>query len=107
MTILESIVLGIVEGLTEFLPISSTGHLTIAEKILGLPIDSDSITAFTAVVQIGAIVAVLLFFRDDILRLLGVAARGVRSAEGRRTSDWRLVVAVVVGSIPIGIVGFA
>jgi undecaprenyl-diphosphatase len=107
MTILESIVLGVVEGLTEFLPVSSTGHLTIAEKILGLPIDSDAITGFTAVVQFGAILAVLIFFRTDILRLLGVAVRGVRSAEARRTSDWRLVLAVLVGSIPIGVVGFA
>jgi undecaprenyl-diphosphatase len=105
MTILESIVLGIVEGLTEFLPVSSTGHLTIAEKILGLPIDSDAITGFTAVVQFGAIVAVLIFFREDILRLLGVALRGVRSAEARQTSDWRLVLAVIAGSIPIGVAG--
>jgi undecaprenyl-diphosphatase len=107
MTILQAIVLGIVEGLTEFLPVSSTGHLTIAEKILGLPIKADSITAFTAVVQAGAIAAVLLFFREDILRLLGAAGRGVRSAEARRTSEWRLVLAVIVGSIPIGIVGLA
>src|SRR4051812_10378325 len=106
MNILESIVLGIVEGLTEFLPVSSTGHLTIAEKVLGLPIDSDAITGFTAVVQFGAIVAVLIYFRDDILRLLGVAARGVQSAEVRSTSDWRLVLAVIAGSIPIGIIGF-
>jgi undecaprenyl-diphosphatase len=107
VSILESIVLGIVEGLTEFLPVSSTGHLTIAEKILGLPIKADSITAFTAVVQFGAIVAVLLFFRQDILRLLGAGVRGVRSAEARQTSDWRLVLAVIVGSIPIGIAGLA
>ena len=107
MTILEAIILGIVEGLTEFLPVSSTGHLTIAERLMGLEIDSDAITGFTAVVQFGAIVAVLLFFRTDILRLLGVAARGVRSAEERRSSDWRLVLAVIVGSIPIGICGLA
>jgi undecaprenyl-diphosphatase len=107
MTILQSIVLGIVEGLTEFLPVSSTGHLTIAEKAMGLKIDSDAITGFTAVVQFGAIVAVLIFFREDILRLLGVAVRGVRSPQERRTSDWRLVLAVIVGSIPIGICGLA
>ena len=63
MSILDAIILGIVEGLTEFLPISSTGHLTIAEKILGKDISSDSVTAFTAVIQVGAIVAVLIFFR--------------------------------------------
>jgi undecaprenyl-diphosphatase len=107
LSILQAIILGIVEGLTEFLPVSSTGHLTIAEKVLGLPIKADSITGFTAVVQFGAIVAVLIFFRDDILKLLGVAWRGLRSEQERRTSDWRLVLAIIVGTIPIGIVGLA
>jgi undecaprenyl-diphosphatase len=106
VSILEAIVLGIVEGLTEFLPVSSTGHLTIAEKLLGLPIDSKGITAFTAVVQAGAIVAVLIFFKEDILRLLGVAIRGARDPKERETADWRLVLAVIVGTIPILIVAF-
>lgn len=48
----QAIVLGIVEGITEFLPISSTGHLTITEKLMGLPIDDPAVTAFTAVIQI-------------------------------------------------------
>lgn len=107
MTILQAIVLGIVEGLTEFLPVSSTGHLTITEKLMGLPIDSDSITGFTAVVQFGAIVAVLLFFREDIARLVAAAGRGVRSPQARQTSEWRLVLAVIIGSIPIGVIGLA
>ena len=107
MNLLQAIGLGIVEGLTEFLPVSSTGHLTITEKLMGLPIDADSITAFTAVVQFGAIVAVLLFFRDDILGLVRAALAGVRDPAARRTSEWNLVLAVVIGSIPIGIVGLA
>ena len=49
----EAVVLGIVEGLTEYLPVSSTGHLTIAEKLLGLPVDDVAITAYTAIIQIG------------------------------------------------------
>lgn len=106
MTVIQAIVLGIVEGLTEFLPVSSTGHLTIAEKLLGQPIDDDSVTAFTAVVQMGAIAAVLLFFARDIRRLLVAGWRGARRPAERRSGDWRLLVAVVVGSIPIGIVGF-
>jgi undecaprenyl-diphosphatase len=105
MNILQAIVLGIVEGLTEFLPVSSTGHLTIAEKIMGLPIKADSITGFTAVVQFGAIVAVLLFFREDILRIVRAFFAGLASAEARTTSDWRLVQAVIVGTIPVVIVG--
>lgn len=105
MNLLQAVVLGIVEGLTEFLPVSSTAHLTITEKLMGLPIKADAITGFTAVVQFGAIVAVLLFFRDDILRLARAALAGVQHAEARQTSDWRLVVAVIVGSIPVGVVG--
>jgi undecaprenyl-diphosphatase len=107
MDLWQAVVLGIVEGLTEFLPVSSTGHLTIAEKLLGLPIDDDSITAFTAVIQMGAILAVLLYFFKDIIKLLQAGYAGVRSPAARDNQDWRLACAVVVGSIPIGIIGFA
>jgi len=78
--LLSAIVLGVVEGLTEFLPVSSTGHLTIFEKILGLPIDAREITAFTAVIQIGAIVAVIVYFRVDIWRIAKAWVAGLGSA---------------------------
>ena len=107
MNLLEAVGLGIVEGLTEFLPVSSTGHLTITEKLMGLDIDSDAITGFTAVVQIGAIAAVLLYFREDIIRLLRAGLAGVRDEGARHEADWRLFVAVIVGSIPVGLIGFA
>jgi undecaprenyl-diphosphatase len=107
VSILDAIILGIVEGLTEFLPISSTGHLTIAEKLLGLTVSDKSITAFTAVIQVGAIVAVLLFFREEILKLLDAVVHGLRNEERRRTDpNWRFAWLIVLGSIPIGIVGF-
>ena len=77
MSILDAIILGIVEGLTEFLPVSSTAHLTIAEKILGKDIDSDAVTAFTAVIQVGAIIAVLIYFREDIRKLLSAVFHGL------------------------------
>ena len=57
----QSIVLGIVEGITEFLPISSTGHLTVTEKLMGIPIDDPSVTAYTAIIQIGAIAATVVW----------------------------------------------
>ena len=66
VNIVDATILGIVEGLTEFLPVSSTGHLTIAEKLLGLKIDDPSVTAFTAIIQTGAILAVIVYFRRDI-----------------------------------------
>ena len=108
MSIIDAIILGIVEGLTEFLPISSTGHLTIAEKLLGKDIDAKSVTAFTAVIQVGAIVAVLVFFRTDILRLLDAVVHGFRNEERRRRDPhWRFTWLIVIGSVPIGIVGLA
>jgi undecaprenyl-diphosphatase len=64
----QAVVLGIVEGLTEFLPISSTGHLTIAEQLLGLPVDDAAVTAYTAIIQIGAIAATFLYFARKIAR---------------------------------------
>lgn len=105
--ILDAVVLGVVEGLTEFLPVSSTGHLTIAEGLLGLEVDDPSVTAFTAVIQSGAIAAVLLYFRTDILRFARGFVAGLRSAEGRRSADWTFTLAVVLGSLPIGVVGLA
>jgi undecaprenyl-diphosphatase len=108
LSILDAIVLGIVEGLTEFLPVSSTGHLTIAEKLLGKDIDANSVTAFTAVIQVGAIVAVLIYFREDILKLLSAVFGGFRNEERRKADpNWRFAWLIVIGSIPIGIVGLA
>jgi len=103
--IVDAVVLGVVEGLTEFLPVSSTGHLTIAEGLLGLQVDDPAVTAFTAVIQSGAILAVLLYFAKDIARLVADLFGGLRHAEQRAEPGFRLAVGVVVGSIPIGIVG--
>jgi undecaprenyl-diphosphatase len=101
----KSIILGVVEGLTEFLPVSSTGHLTITEKILGLEVDDKGVTAYTAIIQVGAILAAIIYFRRDILKFILGFIGGVRSAEGRRTQDWRMAVNVIVGCIPIAIAG--
>ena len=104
MSILEAIVLGIVQGLTEFLPISSTGHLRIVPAFLGW---EDPGAAFTAVTQLGTMAAVLLYFRDgpepDRPGLAALAAR--RAA--RRELDARLGWYIVLGTIPIGIFGLA
>lgn len=106
LSYLDSLVLGVVEGLTEFLPVSSTGHLTVTEKLLGFTLDDPGLTAYTAIIQLGAIVATFLFFWRDILRLAGAWFAGLRSAEGRRHHDYQLAWAVIVGSIPVGLVGF-
>ena len=62
MNWLHAVILGIVEGITEFLPVSSTGHLNIVEKLLGYDINTVGMTAFTAVIQIGAILAAIIYF---------------------------------------------
>ena len=100
----DAVVLGIVEGLTEFLPISSTGHLTIFEKLLGLPIDSDEITAFTAVIQVGAILAVLVYFRSDIGRIVRAWVLGLFKPEHRGSFDYRFGWYVIAGSVPIVVI---
>jgi len=101
----DSLILGVVEGLTEFLPVSSTGHLTIAEALLGKQTDNPSITAFTVIIQFGAIVATFIYFRRDIVRLVAAWARGLVSAEARENPDYRFAWYVVAGSIPVVIAG--
>lgn len=105
--LVDAVVLGVVEGLTEFLPVSSTGHLTLAEGLLGLDVDDPAVTAFTAVVQSGAILAVLVYFARDLLRLAADFVGGLASRQRRATPGFRLALGVVVGSLPIGVVGFA
>ncbi|MEV6415019.1 undecaprenyl-diphosphate phosphatase [Kribbella sp. NPDC051718] len=106
MSIWDAIILGIVEGLTEFLPVSSTGHLTIASKLLGMKIDDPAVTAFTAVIQFGAIAAVVLFMWKDISRYAVAWFRGLRHPEHRGEFDHRMGWFVIVGSLPICIIGF-
>jgi len=103
----EAIILGIVEWITEFLPVSSTGHLTITEKLLGLKVDDVAVTAYTAIIQVGAMAAAIIYFWRDIVRIVVALARGLVSREARRGPDWSLSLAVVVGSLPIGVVGLA
>jgi undecaprenyl-diphosphatase len=105
MDYFQAVVLGIVEGLTEFLPVSSTGHLTIAEKLLGLDVAAKDVTAFTAVIQIGAIAAVVVYFWRDIWRIAKAWTTGLAKPELRGTLDHRMGWYVIVGSIPIGVAG--
>lgn len=107
LSYLDAIILGIVEGLTEYLPVSSTGHLTITEKLLDLQVDDPAVTAYTAIIQLGAIAATLLYFLKDIVRFAGAWFRGIAGPAGREDPDYGLAWAVIIGSIPVGLVGFA
>jgi undecaprenyl-diphosphatase len=100
----QAIVLGIVQGLTEFLPISSTGHLRVVPAFLGW---EDPGAAFTAVTQLGTLAAVLLYFRHELLRIARTWLRSLRRPELRTELDARMGWYIIFGTIPIGIFGFA
>ena len=89
MNIFEAVLLGAVEGFTEFLPISSTGHLTIVEKLLGYNLTDPDVTAFTAIIQSGAVFATVLFLRKDLIRIVTAWFRGLLSAAARSDPDWK------------------
>ena len=107
LSYLQSLILGVVEGLTEFLPVSSTGHLTLTEKLLGLRVDDPAVTAYTAIIQLGAIVATFVYFWRDIVRLAAAWFAGLRDSGQRAHPDHQLAWAVIVGSVPVALVGFA
>jgi undecaprenyl-diphosphatase len=97
-------VLGLVQGLTEFLPVSSSAHLRIVAAMAGWP---DPGAAFTAVSQIGTETAVILYFRKDIARIISAWARSLVDAKARQSLDARLGWLIIVGTLPIGILGVA
>ncbi|MET7786910.1 undecaprenyl-diphosphate phosphatase [Streptomyces sp. 900116325] len=107
ITIGQAIVLGIVEGVTEFLPISSTGHLKITEGLMDIPVDDKGVVAFTAVIQVGAIAAVLVYFFKDIVRFVTAWVRGLAHRDQRDNHDYKFTWWVIYATIPIVIVGLA
>ncbi|MCF3183616.1 undecaprenyl-diphosphate phosphatase [Streptomyces polychromogenes] len=103
----QAVVLGVVEGVTEFLPVSSTGHLKITEGLMGIPVDDKSVVAFTAVIQVGAIAAVLTYFSKDIARIVTAWGRGLANREERYHHDYKFAWWVIYATIPIVVVGLA
>jgi undecaprenyl-diphosphatase len=98
----EAVVLGLVQGLTEFLPISSSSHLRIVGAAFGW---SDPGAAFTAITQIGTELAVLIYFRNDIARIITAWARGLFDRKARSDPDARMGWLIIIGSIPIILLG--
>lgn len=101
----QAVVLGFVEGLTEFLPVSSTGHLKIVEGLLGIDVADDSVVGFTAVIQMGAIAAVLVYFARDIARLATAWVLGLASRQRRADPDYRFAWWIVWATVPVVVVG--
>ncbi len=102
MSWLQAIVLGVIQGLTEFLPISSSGHLRIVSELFW---HTDAGASFTAVTQLGTEAAVLVYFARDIGRIVTAWLRGLRDP-GRRDHDYKMGWYVIVGTIPVGVLGF-
>jgi undecaprenyl-diphosphatase len=110
LTFIESIILGIIQGLTEFLPVSSTGHLTLAGKIMGL-IDlnkPEQWTAFIAVIQLGTLLAIIVYFWNDLWKiLLDFLSDNVLNPKrfSKQTSNSKMGWYIILGSIPVVIIG--
>lgn len=98
MTIFQAAILGLVQGITEFLPISSTAHLRLVPAVLSWP---DGGAAFAAVIQLGTLMAVIGFFLRDLVRMIGAAV----TPATRRDLDARMLLYMVAGTVPIGVVG--
>jgi len=101
MPIWEAVLLGVIQGLTEFLPISSTAHLLVARQLLGHENPKDG---FTTGIQLGTLVAVIWYFRRDVVRLLTAFALGFT---GNVTADTRLGWKIIAGTVPVVVAGLA
>jgi len=104
MTWLQALVLGLVQGLTEFIPVSSTAHLRVVPALLGW---DDPGAAFTAVIQLGTLVAMLVYFAEDIRRLAWAGLQCLWRPDVRAGSDARLAWAIAAGNVPIVLLGLA
>ena len=119
MSLLQAILLGIVQGLTEFIPISSTAHLVLAGRVMNLALTPEQLTASIAVIQLGTLVAVIVYFAGDIWNITRAFVHDhfVLLKDGRRdqfnrkndharlSQDAKLGWLVIIGSLPVGIVG--
>jgi len=102
MDLIQAVVLGLVQGLTEFLPISSTAHLRIIPALLGW---DDPGAAYSAVIQLGTVLAVLIYFWKDIARIVAGFFRGLVRRDPLGDTDSRLAWMIILGTIPIGLAG--
>jgi undecaprenyl-diphosphatase len=109
MSLFEAIILGLIQGLTEFLPVSSSAHVQIFSELMqvkGLSDKNSATTAFIATIQLGTEAAVLIYFAKDISRLLGAWFKGLFNSKARDNADYKMAWLVILASIPVGVIGF-
>ena len=106
MDFITAIVLGVVQGLAEFLPISSTAHVQIAAQLMHVGLTKEQLTAFIATIQLGTEAAVLIYFFKDIVRIVGAWFRGLFNKDAR-SADYKLGWLVIMGSLPVVVIGLA
>lgn len=102
MEILKAVVLGIIQGLTEFIPVSSSAHLRIIPALLGW---QDMGAAFTAVIQLGTLIATFIYFRKDIKQLIGGFILAMKNKDFFVNPDSRIFILLILGTIPISVFG--
>lgn len=105
MTLVQALVLGVVQGATEFLPISSSGHLVLVPWLLGWDFDPAAAFVFDVLVQWGTLVAVIIYFRRDLLELLSAAIRGLLGGRPFATEQARLAWLLLLASAPAAFLG--
>ncbi|MGI6251580.1 MAG: undecaprenyl-diphosphatase UppP [Anaerolineaceae bacterium] len=105
MTFLQSIILGIVQGLTEFLPVSSSAHLVLVPYLLNWSLDPQVAFAFDVLVQLGTLGAVIIYFWKDLLNMLRAWINGLRSRQPFSEPDSRLAWLILLATIPAGLAG--
>lgn len=105
MTFLQSFLLGVIQGLTEFIPVSSTAHLLIGQYLLGVP-SGDRIFSFTVIIQLGTVLALLLFFWKDLLSILRAFIIGIVEKKPFDNYDSLVGWLVIVATVPALVVGF-
>lgn len=107
MTILQAVVLGVVQGLTEFLPVSSTAHLILVPQLLGWQLQADAVFAFDVLLQLGTLAAVLIYFRNDLTEIAAAMLHGITQRTPWQTPTARLGWLLIAGTIPAVVLGIA
>lgn len=107
MTILQAVVLGVVQGLTEFLPVSSTAHLILLPHLLGWQLQADAVFAFDVLLQLGTLAAVLIYFHHDLIEIAAAMLQGLLKRAPWQNTTARLGWLLIAGTIPAVVLGLA